>query len=160
MRFLNSVLQFIPLKTAYAHCDIPCGIYDPTPLQIAAHTVLRMTQLLKGIKRKDETIAEHDISRMAHVKEEHGEAVEEELGTLENDYFKPEHFEAYPDLKGLLVDSVKLSIKTRQHIDLEASLELLDKVQKVAEVFYKTKGFEPLRVPSGFPTEGEMVTHK
>lgn len=160
MKFLYLIFRFIPLRTAYAHCDIPCGIYDPTPAQIAAHTVLRMTQLLKGIKREDETIAEHDISRMTHVKEEHGEVVEEELSTLENDYFKPEHYETYPDLKTLLSDSVKLSSKIRQHIDLDASLELLEKVMQIAEIFYKTKDFEPIRVSSGFQTEKEIVTHK
>lgn len=145
---------------AFAHCDIPCGIYDPTPAQIAAHTVLRMTQLLKDVKREDETTAEHDIARMTRVKEKHGERVEEELGTLENDYFKPEHFEANPNLKDLLADTVKLSAKARQHIDLEASKQLLEKVLQISEVFYKTKNVTPVRVKSLYPTEAEIVTYK
>ena len=65
---------------------------------------------------------------MTAVKEKHGELVEDALGTLENDYFKEDHFKAYPELKGLLSDAVKLSIKTRQYIDAQAATELLEKV--------------------------------
>jgi len=160
MSVLKSLLNLFPQKTVFAHCDIPCGIYDPTAAQIGAHTVLRMTQLLEKVSREDETSAEHDIARMTHVKEKHGEMVEEELGTLENDYFKPEHFDANSGLQDLLKDAVKLSITSRQHIDLEAAQKLLEKILQISEIFYKSKGFEPVRIPSGFPTEGEMVIHK
>ena len=160
MRLLLNLLKVFPSKTVYAHCDIPCGIYDPTPAQIAAHTIIRMTQLIAEVKREDETKAEHDIARIVHVKEEHGHLVEDELGTLENDYFKPEHYKKYPELAGLLSSAVALSIKVRQNIDMEAANELLDQVQKIAEIFYKTKNFEPVRIPSGYPTGGEIVSHK
>ncbi len=82
IRPLNLIFKFVPLQTAYAHCDIPCGIYDSTPMQIAAHTIFRMTQFLKDVKREDETTAEHTIARITHVKEEHGQRLEEELGKL------------------------------------------------------------------------------
>lgn len=160
-----SLLKLLPSKTAFAHCDIPCGIYDPTPAQIAAHTVLRMTQLLgekksASAKGSGEPKEEHDIARITHVKEEHGELVEEELGTLDNDYFKPEHHEKFPELASLITDAVKLSIKTRQTIDMDSANKLLGKVQEIAEIFYKTKDFEPVRIPSGYPTGGELVSHK
>lgn len=156
------ILNFLKIfiEDAFAHCDIPCGIYDPHQAQLAAHTVLRMTQLLKDVKREDETTAEHDIARMTRVKEKHGEMVEDELGTLENDYFKEEHFKEYPQLKELIADAVKLSIKTRQHIDMEASLGLLEKVMQIAEIFYKTKNVVPVRIKSVYPTEGEIVSYK
>lgn len=141
------------ITDAYAHCDIPCGIYDPHAMQVAAHTVIRMTQLLQDSKDA------HDISRMTHVKEKHGEAVEEELGTLENDYFKSEHYEKFPELKSLISDAVKLSVSVRQHVDLEASKNLLEKILQIAEIFYKTKGVIPVRVKSLYPTESEIVTY-
>lgn len=150
---LSFLVKILPAQTVYAHCDIPCGIYDPTPMQIAAHTVLRMTQLLA------EKTEVHDIARITHVKEEHGERVENELGTLENDYFKPEHFEKFPELKGLLADAVKLSVETRQNIDLEKAQTLLEKVLLISEIFYKTKNVTPVRVPSIYPTKGEIVTY-
>lgn len=151
--------KIFPIRTAYAHCDIPCGIYDPNNAQMAAHTVVRMTQLLGEVKRGDETTAEHDIARLTRVKEQHGELVEHELGTLENDYFKEEHFSANPELKELLSAAVKLSIKSRQHIDMDAAHELLEHVLKIAEIFYKTKGVEPVRVKSVYPTGLEVVVH-
>ena len=127
---------------------------------MAAHTVLRMTNMLMDLKREDETKAEHDIARLTHVKEEHGHLVEDELGTLENDYFKPEHFEVNPNLKELLEKAVKLSIKTRQSIDIDLAVELLETVLQISEIFYKTKNVTPVRIKSVYPTEGEIVTYK
>lgn len=165
----SKLIKLLPSKPVYAHCDIPCGIYDPTPAQIAAHTLLRMTQMLldlgkdedkEGKEEEDWIKMKHDVSRMTHVKEEHGERLEYELDTLLNDYFKPEHFEKFPELKDLVMETIKLSSKARQTIDLEVCQKLLENTQKIAEIFYQTKGFEPVRVASGYPTEGEIVTHK
>ncbi len=160
LKIIPLFVNLIPTPIAYAHCDIPCGVYDVHGIQMAAHTVIRMTSLISELKREDETKTEHDIARMVHVKEEHGGIVEEELGTLENDYFKPEHHEKYPELQALLSSTVKLSIKVRQNIDKVAANELLENTQKIAEIFYKTKNLESIHVPSGYPTGGEIVMHK
>src|SRR5581483_9201989 len=102
---LTVLSKIFPVHTVYAHCDIPCGIYDPYPAQIAAHTVIRMTQLLQDAHKNDKDNEDdwmklkHDVARIVHVKEEHGERVENEVGTLENDYFKPEHLKANPELE-------------------------------------------------------------
>lgn len=147
-------MRFMPSEVAFAHCDIPCGIYDPNSAQLAAHTVLRMTQLFE--EHKDSV---HDTARIVHVKEEHGELVEDALGTLENDYFKPEHYESYPELLELLGQAVKLSITCRQKVDMESANALVEKVMLISEIFYKTKGVTPVRVPSVYPTKGEFVTY-
>ena len=152
--------KLLPTSVAYAHCDIPCGIYDPHAMQVGAHTIIRMTQLLSDLKRENETRAEHDISRITHVKEEHGSLVEDELGTLENDYFKEEHFKQYPELKELITSAVKLSVKTRQSIDMVSAEQLLETVLKISEIFYKTKNLKPIRVKSPYPTERELVVYK
>lgn len=154
MKLLSAIIKILPLQTAYAHCDIPCGIYDPTPLQIAVHTVLRMIQLLE--EHKDNM---HDVARIVHVKEEHGDKVEDELGTLENDYFKPEHYKAYPELKELIASATSLSIQTRQKPEMEMAKELLEKCLLISEIFYKTKNVTPVRVKSLYPTMGEIVTY-
>ena len=57
--------------------------------QRAAHTIIRMTQLLTDVKGDDPKKMAHDIARMTNVKEEHANILEEELETLRNDYFKP-----------------------------------------------------------------------
>lgn len=152
--------KFIPQHIAYAHCDIPCGIYDPYVVQRAAHTIIRMTDLLGMIKREDETKAEHDISRVTRVKEQHSDLLEEELETLRNDYFKDEHYKKYPNLNNLFVNTLKSSGKARQAIDMEAAEETLKGVQEIAEIFFKSKNVIPVRVKSVYPTEREIVTHK
>lgn len=162
---MNKVLRFVSEnflkeKIAYAHCDIPCGIYDPHNVQLAAHTVIRMTQLLTDLKREDETKAEHDIARITHVKEEHSSLIEEELETLKNDYFKIEHFKKFSNLKDLFEKAFKSSVIARQSIDIKAAEETLENVLKIAEIFYKTKNVTPIRVKSVYPTEGELVFYK
>jgi len=135
MKLLTILSNLLPTETAYAHCDIPCGIYDPNQAQLAAHTVLRMIQLLD-----EHSDSMHDVARIVKVKEKHGDLVEDSLGTLENDYFKPEHFEKFPELKGLISDAVQLSIKTRQKPDMKMAEDMLEKVLLISEIFYKTKG--------------------
>lgn len=164
---INRLIDYIPSKTVYAHCDIPCGVYDPTPLQIAAHTVIRMTGLINDLKASSDNAPFgerkkiiHDLARITYVKEKHCSIIEEELGTLENDYFKPEHHKKFPELAELLKSAVKLSITCRQNIDMESAEKLFAETQKIAEIFYKTKDFEPVRIPSGYPTGGELVSHK
>src|SRR3989344_4618714 len=166
-KFFFYVLKLLPTQNVYAHCDIPCGIYDPHNAQTAAHTVLRMTNMLNELKpSKEEPDFEErkriisQIARLTRVKEKHGELIEEELGTLENDYFKDEHFKKFSKLKEIIEKAVKLSIETRQAIDVASCEEMLETVMKIAEIFYKTKNLEPVRVSSGYPTEGKIVTHK
>jgi len=147
-------------KIAYAHCDIPCGIYDPYVAQRAAHTIIRMTQLLAEVNQDDDLKSDHAIVRMTHVKEDHSDLLEEELDTLRNDYFKEEHFKEFANLNKLFVDALKSAAKARQNIDLEAAEQTLASVQIIAEIFFKTKNVEPVRVKSVYPTGGEIVLHK
>ena len=178
---MKTVLRFLLEKLliekiAYAHCDIPCGIYDPHNAQMAAHTIIRMTQLLTEVKRDNpstdsasspqansgqaEIKAEHDIARITYVKEDHSSLLEEELTTLENDYFREEHYKEYPKLQEHFSNANKLGAKARQNIDMTAAKELLEEVMQIAEIFYKTKGVEPVRVKTVYPTGGEIVLHK
>ncbi len=152
---LKQLLNLLPAKTVYAHCDIPCGIYDPNRLQQAAHTVIRMTQLLQGAG--DDT---HKLVRLTQVKEEHAEIAKHEVVVLWGDYFKPEHLEKFPELSELVLKTLKTASKIKQEINKEAAEELLSLTQQIAEIFYKTKGLEPVRVKSPYPTEGELVIYK
>ncbi len=157
---LTSIFSLLPAKIAYAHCDIPCGIYDPHQAQVAAHTIIRMTQFLAEVKRDDETKAEHDIARITHVKEEHGSIVEDEIETLQNDYFKEEHYKEFANLRELLGRATQLSVKTRQNIDMEEAKELLETVMQIAEIFYKSKGLDSARVKAPYPTGLDIVVQK
>lgn len=157
---LSSIFNLLPTQIAFAHCDIPCGIYDPFRVQQAAHTVIRMTELLSSLKREDETKAEHDIARMTHVKEKHSDIIEEELDTLQNDYFKEEHFKEYPNLLDLFNKTIKSSIAARQKISMADAEATLNGVMEIAEIFFKTKGVTPVRVKTVYPTQREIVLYK
>lgn len=166
MKFLNFITTFLPTKTAYAHCDIPCGIYDPHQAQMAAHTVIRMTNLITDLKAEENIQFEErkkiisQISRLTKVKEEHAEIVKHEIRILWGDYFKEEHIKQFPELSDLVFKTLKVASKARQEINMEAAQELLSNVQKIAEIFFKTKGLESVRVPAPYPTGGEIVLHK
>lgn len=160
MKIFKYLIKLLPQDIAYAHCDIPCGIYDPYLMQRAAHTILRMTQLLIDLKTEDQIRMAHDVARMTHVKEEHVDLLEEELETLRNDYFKDEHFKEYPSLNSLFIKTLKAASKARQEINPEAANEILSGVQEIAEIFFKTKNIEAVRVKSVYPTGGEIVLHK
>lgn len=158
---LFKILKFLPENTAYAHCDIPCGIYDPHQSQLAAHTIIRMTELLGEIKRESETKVEHDIARLTRVKEDHANLLEQELMTLKNDYFKKEIIEKLDvDVHGLFIEAVASNAKARIGIDMEAAKKTLEFVMQIAELFYKSKGLESIRVKAPFPTSFDIVVQK
>lgn len=157
MKFV-SLLKLLPENIAYAHCDIPCGIYDPHNAQMAAHTIIRMTQFLEEMKSDEGIVkAGHDVVRITHVKEEHSNILEHELTTLENDYFKSEHYDKYPNLGKLFSNSNSLGVKARVGIDMESAKELLETVMQIAEIFYKSKDLRSHRVKAPYPTGLEIV---
>jgi len=161
------VFKIIPSRDVYAHCDIPCGIYDPHLAQMAAHTVIRMTKMIEDLHASSDNAPFeerkkiiHQLSRLTAIKEEHAETVKREVRVLWADYFKPEHLEKYPDLHNQVFQIMKMASKGKQEVDFENAQKLLEAVQKLAEIFYQTKGLEPSRISSGYPTEGEIVSHK
>jgi len=166
-KFFNAINRVKPAPQVEAHCDIPCGIYDPHHAQLSAHTVVRMVNLIGELKRPgpDTTPEErdtyvHQLARYTAVKEEHAEQCKREVRILWGDYFKPEHVKQYPELHELAFKVMKLGSKARQEINEAAAKELLETVQKIAEIFWKTKDLEPVRVKAPFPSGGEMVLHK
>ncbi|OGH19083.1 MAG: superoxide dismutase, Ni [Candidatus Levybacteria bacterium RIFCSPHIGHO2_12_FULL_38_12] len=165
MKSLGSLFNSLQLQTAYAHCDIPCGIYDPYPAQIAAHTVIRMTQSIgeahaESDSSEDQKKLMHAIARYTRVKEDHAELVKREIRVIWGDYFKPEHVKKFPKLHELVFNIMKHASKAKQEVNIEEAKELLELVQQFAEIFWKTKGKEPVRVASAYPTGGEMVIYK
>ncbi len=147
-----------------AHCDIPCGIYDPHAAQIAVLTVVRMNQLIAELpKPGPQTTPEerdayvHKLSRYTTVKEEHAEVCKRELRVLWGDYFTPDHLKQFPELHGLFWEAMKLASKARQEVNLQAAQDLLGKVQKIADVFWKTKGADIRLQPSLQKSGGELL---
>ncbi|MDP3726988.1 MAG: superoxide dismutase, Ni [bacterium] len=148
MKFLSVLTRFLPTLIAYAHCDVPCGIYDPKPAQIAAQTVLKMVQKIKGLDsspldklgiKNDNLNDRNGFVRMVWTKEEHAQKCKEELLILWTDYFKEEHLLMFPNLHETFWKATKLCSKNKQEINIEAAKELVKAVDKIADIFQKTK---------------------
>ena len=140
MKFLKSILKPADI---YAHCDIPCGIYDPIAAKIAAQTVLKMAVRLEaldlsgGVTKVEQP---NGVARLIRVKEDHAEIVRNELDILWHDYFKPEHLEKYPDLHEVFWNAAKLASTCKQTVSSESATDLVNSVDKIATIFWETKG--------------------
>jgi nickel superoxide dismutase len=87
-----------PSRVAYAHCDGPCGVYDPASARIAAEAVLSMEKKLAALPNDNSLATDNTKTRYIQIKEQQAEIVKRELNILWHDYFKPEHLEKYPNL--------------------------------------------------------------
>ena len=134
MKILDTLLKLLPSKPVYAHCDIPCGIYDPKPAQIAAKTVLTMVQKIKALPKEDM----HSLIRMVRVKEDHAEICKKEVLILWTDYFKAEHLEKFPDLHDLIWKTCKLCSDNKRAVDEAKAKDLVQAVDKIADIFNET----------------------
>ena len=168
MALLHSFLKMLdrvsPANIAYAHCDIPCGIYDPHHAQLAAHTVIRMIDLIGQLEKpgpsatpeqRQEYMAK--LSRYVLVKEQHAEIYKSEVRILWGDYFKPEHAQQFPQLHDLVWKSLKAGSKGRQEINLLAAEDMLKQANEIATIFWKTKGVPTHSAKAPYPTGRETV---
>lgn len=134
-RLIKFFIKFLPVKTAFAHCDIPCGIYDPKPAQLAAETVLKMARKIKELPSDDK----NNFIRMVMTKEQHAEICKKEVLILWTDYFKDEHLEKFPNLHNLVWKTTKLCSDNKRVVDEQKAQELIEAVDKIADIFSQTK---------------------
>ena len=148
-------------KQAKAHCDIPCGIYDPALAQIAALTVIRMIDLADELKKEhpeDDLSSHNSLTRYTSVKEEYAEKCKHEIRVIWGDYFKPEHLEKYPELNSLVHEIMQHGSKARQTVDRSEALNLLKSVNQFAQIFWETKGIKTKQAKSPYDPK-EMVVY-
>ena len=118
-----------------AHCDLPCGVYDPAQARIEA-------QSIKAICEKYQANTDVEFrTRALIIKEERSELVKHHLWVLWTDYFKPSHFEKFPQLHTLVNEATKLAgaTGTKGSMDAAKADELLAKIDEIAEIFWETK---------------------
>src|SRR3989344_5650412 len=140
------------LKKIYAHCDIPCGIYDPHTAQIAALTVLRMLGLLS--ENKDV----HDVARYVAVKEEHAERCKNEIRIIWGDFFKGE--DLTPETNSLVHEIMELASEAKQGHEKKLGEDLVEVVNRFAEVFWSKQGIETKRVAAPYKVDAQIVVPK
>ena len=134
MRLLTRLLE--PKAIAHAHCDLPCGVYDPAQARIEAESV-------KAIDEKYAQNTDPEFrARAIVIKEERSELVKHHLWVLWTDYFKAPHFEKYPQLNELFNEATKLAGGgggTKSSVDPAVADQLLAKIDEISKIFWETK---------------------
>ena len=144
-KFFNSKVKN-KITKVHAHCDGPCGVYDPSSARVAAEAVLSMTKKLIALTPPENTNSEewaaysNTFSRYVAVKEEQAKETKKEILILWTDYFKPVHLETFPDLHDNIWKAAKLCSACKVNIDLNQAEELMIYVEKIHNIFWKSKG--------------------
>lgn len=139
-------LNKLNFETAEAHCDGPCGVYDPAQARIEAESVLQLTKKILDLKRpegddaKAHAAYQNTLTRFIAIKEARAELAKHHLLVLWTDYFKPQHLENFPDLHETFWNAAKACSACKQEVSLEHAEELMDAIKKVHEMFWGSKG--------------------
>jgi nickel superoxide dismutase len=126
-------LKARPGTVVSAHCDLPCGVYDPAQARIEADSVKACQEKYQG--NEDPTFRARSIA----IREQRAEMVKHHLSVLWHDYFKTPHFEKYPDLHALFNDTIKQASACKQSNDPADGQKLLDGIAKIDAIFWETK---------------------
>ena len=122
-----------PRRTVHAHCDLPCGVYDPAQARIEAESVKACQEKYQA--SDDEVFRE----RAVLIKEERADLIKDHLWVLWTDYFKPEHLEKYANLHELFWNASKEAGNAKRSEDPAQGQKLLDAVDEISKIFWATK---------------------
>ena len=159
-KVLKAVDEKREFPKAKAHCDVPCGIYDPITAQIAALTVVRMMDLMSNLEENaDDKGVEYSnsMSRYVAVKEEHAEKAKHEIRVIWGDYIKDQHLETFPELHQVVHKIMQIGSKCRQTADREAGVLFVEAINEFAEIFWKTKNVATKKAAAPYAPALEMV---
>ncbi len=159
-QLLNKADQHLDFDTVKAHCDIPCGIYDPIVAQISALTVVRMLDLMTEFDAKTPERNKdymNSMSRYVAVKEEHAEKAKAEIRIIWGDYLKAQQLEKFPNAHALVHKIMQLGSKVRQTTDREQATQLVEAINEFAQMFWETKGIATKRAKAPYAPALELV---
>jgi nickel superoxide dismutase len=124
-----------PRTVVSAHCDLPCGVYDPAQARIEAESI---KAIMEKYQANEDPVYR---TRALIIKEQRSELVKHHLWVLWTDYFKPPHFEKYPQLHQLFNEATKLAggAGTKESVDPAAGDKLLAKIEEISKIFWETK---------------------
>jgi len=159
-KLIQTIDRFRSFPKAKAHCDVPCGIYDPITAQINALTVVRMMDLISGLSEGDEknkTDFHNSITRYIVVKEDHAEKAKHEIRVIWGDFIKDAHVEKYPELPGLVHKIMQLGSKSRQTADRASGVAFVEAINQFAEIFWALKDIKIKKAKAPYAPGLEMV---
>lgn len=142
---ISTFKAWLPAPAVHAHCDGPCGVYDPSSARIAAEAVLSMTQKIMDLElpasgdKAAMAAYENTVSRYVAIKEEQAQITKDEVLILWTDYFKPVHLEKYPDLHDTFWKTAKLCSTCKVEVSPQHAQELMEAVEKIHKIFWATK---------------------
>lgn len=151
------MIGLLKVEEVKAHCDVPCGIYDPITAQIAALSVIRMIDLMEGLEKTDSLEYTNTLSRHIAVKESEAEKVKHEIRIIWGDFIKPPMVEKYPQIHQLTHNIMMLGSANRQHVSRDKAMELLNAVNEFAEIFWALKEVETKKVKANYFPNEEIV---
>lgn len=156
---MSLLTKFFTPEIAHAHCDVPCGIYDPITAQIAALSVIRMTDQICALKQDEAKTPSYlnTIARYISVKESEAEKCKHEIRIIWGDFIKAEHLEKYPQLHTIAHNIMALGGAVKQNISRDSGLKLLDEVNKFAEIFWEIKGVKTKKAKAPYLPAEEVV---
>lgn len=146
LKMTKHLLSTMDVAVAEAHCDGPCGVYDPSSARIAAEAGLSMTKKILALQPPTDGDAaawasySNTLSRYVTIKEEQTHLAKEELLVLWTDYFKPQHLDQYPNLHTTFWKAAKLCSAVKVEVSLEHAQELMEAIQEIHTIFWSTKG--------------------
>jgi nickel superoxide dismutase len=129
-----------PAQIAHAHCDIPCGVYDPAQARIEAESCYR---IIEKYNASDDPLFK---ARCINVKEERAELTKHHIDVMWHDYFKPEHVEKFPDLHEVCWKASKQASQVKRTVDIVEAQKLLDLIDKIDMMWRETGGPKTTRM--------------
>jgi nickel superoxide dismutase len=132
-RVLSAIDRVAHPATAYAHCDLPCGVYDPAQARIEAESVKACMEKFNA--SGDDVFKQRAVT----IKEQRAELVKHHLWVLWTDYFKPEHQDKYPQLGDLFWKATKAAGESKKTNDTKVAQGLLDQIAEIDRIFWETK---------------------
>ena len=159
-KLIQFVDRFISFPEAKAHCDVPCGIYDPITAQIDALTVVRMMDLMAALADGDEKSRpdfHNSMTRYITVKENHAEKAKHEIRIIWGDFIKDAHVEKYPELPGLIHKIMQLGSKCRQTVNRDQGLAYVEAINQFAEIFWSIKEVKTKKAKAPYAPSLEII---
>jgi nickel superoxide dismutase len=132
-RLFSIIDRLAPPTTVHAHCDLPCGVYDPVQARIEADSV---KACMEKFNASDDGVFK---GRAVSIKEERADLVKHHLWVLWTDYFKPEHAEKYPQLGDLFWKATKTAGEAKKTNDVKVADSLLSQIAEIDRIFWETK---------------------
>jgi nickel superoxide dismutase len=137
-KMMSLLTRFI--KPVYAHCDVPCGIYETDTMRHAADTCVRMIEKMADAHVDgDMSDGHNNFIRMVATKEKHAQLCKDQIYLLWSDYFKPEHLQKFPDLHDKMWQAAKQCGKVKQSINMDEAKKLVELVAGIATMFEESK---------------------